>query len=122
MPIDPPRRPLLPNVLTRTGKAERTAPSQRGRGSEATPEPGAKHQLRQHAAELARSLAACSDPSERSRLRQRFLRQVLSQALPNSVARYPDLRGLLADLDEAFEGDAELKQRFERALKASSRR
>ncbi len=46
---------------------------------------------------------------------------MLSQALPRSVARYPELRGLLADLDQAFEGDAELKAQFERAMAAASK-
>lgn len=121
MPIDRTQRPLLPPTPTRADKAERVATRSRGPVAEGAQTPAAQVSLRQSAAELARSLAACVDPAERSRLRQRFLRQVLSQALPRSVARYPDLRGLLADLDQAFEGDAELKAQFERAMAAASK-
>jgi hypothetical protein len=122
MPIDPTRRPLLPPLTSRTGKTERAANETRGRAADTAAQPGAREQLRHSAAELARALAVCTDADERRRLRQRFLRQVLTQAMPRSVARYPDLRGLLSDLDAAFEGSDELKARLERALAAASKR
>jgi hypothetical protein len=122
MPIDPPRRPLLPPLTVRTGKAERPAADTRGRAADGPVRSDAREQLPQSAADLARVLAVCTDADERRRLRQRFFRQVLTQAMPRTMARYPDVRGLLADLDAAFEGNEQLKDRLERALAAASKR
>jgi hypothetical protein len=66
MPIDRTQRPLLPPTTTRTGKAERVATRTRGPVAEGEQAPAAQVSLRQSAAELARSLAACADPAERS--------------------------------------------------------
>ena len=122
MPIDPTRRPLLPPLTARTGKAERAATDARGRAADSAAPSDAREPLRQSAADLARVLAVCTDADERRRVRQRFLRQVLTQAMPRTMARYPDVRGLLSDLDAAFEGNEELKARLERALAAASKR
>lgn len=62
---------------------------------------------------------ATSNSTDRARLKRRFLRTVLSERLPRSSARYPDMAGLLETLEQAIAADPELSTKFERALKVA---
>lgn len=75
--------------------------------------------LRAEAAALAHALGAAGTATERARLKRRFLRAVLSERLPRSSVRHPDMAGLLEALEQAIAADPELSTKFERALQTA---
>lgn len=121
-------QPTPPRTSARKGAETAGRTPEPGVGGEsprsgAAPSPpvatSASTRLRAEAAALSQALQGAGTATERARLKRRFLRTVLSERLPRSSTRHPDMAGLLETLEQAIAADPELSTQFARALQVA---
>jgi type VI protein secretion system component VasF len=73
-------------------------------------------QLRTRLQTLATALKQARTATEKTKLRQRIVREILRAELPSASINYPDMTSVLEDVERFLQSNPELNQKFEAFL------